>query len=105
MMGFLWLVLFVLIVLVGLRVVADQRRRPGRVVEAGTDPRRLERVESALASLEGRLEELQDQQRFLERLLAERRPPGALPPGSGGGEGEEGEDPDSILFDTDRRDT
>ena len=102
------LVLLILVVVFGVRWTAELSRRSTRGVEGpGPDPWRLERIESALASLERRLDEMQDQQRFLERLLAERSDPRALPPGGaapgrtgeseGGGEGV-----DSILFDTDR---
>jgi hypothetical protein len=59
---------------------------------------RLEGIESALSSLEARLEDLQQQQRFLERLLEERpRPPSLPAPGTAPDEA-----PRSILFDTDR---
>lgn len=80
---------------------------PGRVVS----PAQLDRVESALSALEARLDELQDQQRFLERLLADRQEPGALPPAEAGRrkersrESESGEDgaEESILFDPELR--
>lgn len=111
MAGFLSLILLVLVVIFGLRWMTELSRRSAAGVERGPDPRRLERVEAALASLEARLDQLQEQQRFMERLLAGRREPGTLPPGESGsaraGEGDaregEGDDRvDSILFDTDR---
>jgi len=102
------LVLLILVVFVGVRWTAELSRRSTRGVEGpGADPWRLERIESSLAGLERRLDEMQEQQRFLERLLAERSDPRALPPGGEGPdrrkqseEGDEGVD--SILFDTDR---
>lgn len=65
-------------------------RRP--VDGGGPSAAQLERMESALASLEARLGHLEDQQRFLERLLAERPEPRALPEREVGG----------ILFDTEK---
>ena len=65
----------------------------------GAGAERLERLESAMASLEARLDELQDQQRFLERLLAERPERRSIE----AGDAESGPGPtdvDSVLFDT-----
>ena len=81
----------------GLRFISgDTRRRE----LPGVDPQRLDRLESALGSLEARLDEMQQQQRFLERLLAERPERRAL---EGGGAAEESSSSsvDSVLFDTD----
>jgi hypothetical protein len=65
------------------------------------DTERFDRIESALVSLEARLDDLAEQQRFLERLLEHREPP-SLGPGEGGGEGgADATDADSVLFDTD----
>lgn len=61
----------------------------------GVTPERLDRLESALAALDARLDELQEQQRFLERLLEDRPEPPSLPPPGPG-------QPDSILFDVRR---
>ncbi|MFO7895246.1 MAG: hypothetical protein R6U63_16150 [Longimicrobiales bacterium] len=80
----------------GFQWLSDRRREP--LPRADTD--RIDQLESALASLESRLDELQDQQRFLERLLADRPERRSL------GAGDEGSDPGSpdagsVLFDTD----
>lgn len=64
------------------------------------DAGRLERLETALSALEGRVDALHDQQRFLERLLADRPDPRALDPGSDVSSG----DVDSVLFDRDEAD-
>lgn len=102
MMGFfafmMTLVLGILVLVGGVQWIQDHRRslvRPEDGVRG-----ELERMESALAALESRLDDLQDQQRFLERLVAER-PDRALPPRP---EREEDGAPDSILFDHDEED-
>lgn len=92
-------VLGLLVLMEGLRWIGDRRAEP--LPRADMD--RLDRLESAVSALESRLDELQDQQRFLERLLAERPEPGALGPGQDGGTAAS-EDADSILFDTDEGD-
>ena len=76
----------------GLRLVSGERRP----TLSDVDPDRLERLEAALASLDARLGDVEDQQRFLEQLLADRP---ALGPGQ---EAEEAGSSDggSILFDT-----
>jgi hypothetical protein len=113
MMGFLMLIVTILVVAVLGRLALEVWRGSAGAVASPADGGRLERIESALAMLEGRLDELQDQQRFLEGLLARRREPGALPrpgprgAGEEGGEGREGDASspgraDSILFDTGR---
>lgn len=77
----------------GLQFISSGHRReplpPG-------DTERLERMESAIGALESRLDELQDQQRFLERLVAERPEPRTLRPGADASSTDE--DVDSILF-------
>lgn len=99
MVGFLAFMVIVVLGILGLvgGLQWISSRRDERL--PGVDPDRLDRMESALGSLESRLDELHDQQRFLERLLAERPERKSLeagdePAGSGGG------DVDSILFDT-----
>lgn len=87
------LVMGILTLVGGLQWISSSRRDP--LPPPGGD--RLDRMESALASLESRLEELQDQQRFLERLLADRPQPRGLE--SGSAPAGSGEDVDSILFD------
>ncbi len=76
----------------GLQFFSGQRREPLPPADTG----RLERIESALSALESRLDEVQDQQRFLERLLAERPEPRSLESGA-----TDDKDVDSILFDRD----
>ncbi|MEJ2504108.1 MAG: hypothetical protein P8177_12490 [Gemmatimonadota bacterium] len=80
-------------------------RLDGRELQSGdgVGPERLDRVETALEALEARLDELQDQQRFLERLLSERQEAPALPPERPSAETESGEAPQSILFDPELR--
>lgn len=100
MMGFL---VFVLTVVLGILALvgglqwidARDSRRVGKPVAS---PAQVDRVESALAGLETRLEALEEQQRFLERLLAERPDRPALPGRADRSE----EEVRSILFDTDR---
>lgn len=58
----------------------------------------IERLQDALAALESRVETLHEEQRFLERLLAERKSPDALPSGPSPDRAED--DDESILFDT-----
>lgn len=104
---FILMVLLVLVVLVGARTAleiwrgAQARLAPG--ASAAPDPGRLDRVETALADLESRLMELQEQQQFLERLLARRHEDEALPPGRDAAPSAEAED--SILFDTGREES
>lgn len=85
MMGFLSLLLFVLMIAIlasaGIRFLDQRRELRG----SGAPPGQLERLESALSSLEARVSDLQDQQRFLERLLAERPEPPRLGGGEEGG--------------------
>ncbi len=104
MVGFFAFVMTIvmgLLVLIGglrfLRTREEERLPP-------SEGARFDRLESALNSLESRLDDLTEQQRFLERLLAERPAPKAL--GSGGEAGAKGtegpssSDVDSVLFDT-----
>lgn len=94
--GLLSLVLVIILVAIGIRWVLELSGR-GEALPPGVDAQRLERIESALSTLESRLDDLQDQQRFLEGLLGDRKQ-GSLPPGPS--EEETGER--SILFDVDR---
>ncbi len=67
------------------------------------DTARLDRIESALTALEARLDDVAEQQRFLERLLEQRERPSLGPgPGAEGGAGRESDatDVDSVLFDS-----
>lgn len=99
MVGFF---MFVILVVLGVLVLVAGRQwlDPGRRTVEGAAPssEQLDRVESALTTLESRLDDLQEQQRFLERLVAERPERPSLP-GRGAAEGE-GTDTGSILFDT-----
>ena len=101
MIGMFWfvmvMVLGILALVAGLRFLGERGRQR---VEPGVPPERFDRIESALSALEARLDDLQDQQRFLERLLAERPERPGLPRSRGGEEPASGEDgTDSILFD------
>ena len=87
------LVAGILVLVGGLQWISGQRGEPLPPV----DHARLDRMESALAALESRLDELHDQQRFLERLLEDRPEPRALEPGAD--TEVSGDDVDSILFD------
>lgn len=102
MMGFFAFMVVVilgsLVLLQGFQWLTDRRRPVDRVDRSAA---RLDRMEGALGTLEARMDDLQEQQRFLERLLAERPQPGALPgPGDGGGEGGGEGSGGGILFDT-----
>lgn len=102
MMGFFAFMVVVilgsLVLLQGFQWLGDRRRPVDRVDGSGA---RLDRMESALGALEARLDDLQEQQRFLERLLAERPRHAALPgPGDGGGDGGGEGSGGGILFDT-----
>jgi hypothetical protein len=90
------LVLGILVLVGGLRWIREQ----GRVSDGrpGVEPLQLERIETALSALEARLDDLQDQQRFLERLLAERPEPRRL---SGADSPSQDATTGGILFDTD----
>lgn len=98
MVGFFMFVialsLAILVLVGGLQWVGDRRRS---VEGAGGSPAQLERMESALSALESRVDDLQEQQRFLERLVAERPERGSLPRG---GEDSDSDGSRSILFDT-----
>lgn len=106
MLGFLVLMIMLA---VGITLLGTGlQRASGRRCVEGDDraAAQLDRVESALTTLEARVDDLQEQQRFLERLLAERPEPRTLP-GGAGGKRERALDPDpeegsagSVLFDT-----
>ena len=89
-------VLLALVIVVGILGVEWIRANKAAVPSGRSeDPERLEQLETALSSLESRLGELEDQQRFLERLLEERPDPTALP-------APEQDTQESILFETKR---
>jgi hypothetical protein len=95
MLGFL---IFVFTLVMGALLLAgglqriSERRRP---LDSSSDPR-FDRLESAITLLENRLDDLQEQQRFLERLLAERPDARSLPSTPGEAAAEESH---GILFD------
>lgn len=75
----------------------------------GQSPTRedFHRLQELLTGLEARLDRVEDQQLFLERLLERRPERPALPPGQGGEPEPEGEPErgvDSVLFDVERGD-
>lgn len=104
MVGFFFfimtVVLGVLALVWGLRGLGIIGSDPA-IPPAGTGVSRadLERIHDVLGALESRLDGLQEQQQFLERLLAERDRPAALPPGAAPDAHPEPE-VDSVLFDT-----
>lgn len=82
MSGFFFLVLFLVAGVLGLvGALRFYGLLPGREPPPGAGPTRedLHRLQDALSSLDARLDRLEDQQRFLERLLEERPEPPALP--------------------------
>lgn len=97
MLGFLIFVFAIamgaLLLVGGLQRIND-RRRP---LDASSDPR-FDRLESGLALLESRVDDLQEQQRFLERLLADRPETRQLPPTR---QEPDADDSHGILFDPD----
>lgn len=97
MVGFL---AFMLVILVGVLILVGGLQwlsEPRKSVEGPRSaPPRVDRLESAIALLEARVDDLQEQQRFLERLLAQRPESRALPDASAG---EEATDADSPLLD------
>lgn len=97
MVGF---VAFMLVVLVGVLILVGGLQwlgDPRRSVEGSrSTPPRVDRLESAIALLEARVDDLQEQQRFLERLLAQRPETRTL---HGGSAGEDATDADSPLLD------
>ena len=96
-MGFL---AFVMTLVLGILVVAGGLRwlwgNQGEALPR-PDTGRFDRIESALTALESRIDDLAEQQRFLERLLEERPEQRSLD--SGPAPGSE-PDVDSVLFDT-----
>jgi hypothetical protein len=101
MIGFMFFVMTILVIGLGiLGVAAGLRRINPPESPPEISPTRLDRIESALGSMEARLDDLQDQQRFLERLLAERPETPSLGAGGGTGEEENTASERSILFDT-----
>jgi hypothetical protein len=113
MIGFMFFIMTILVIGLGILGVAAGLKRIG-----GTDPRpeiaptRLDQIETMLSSMESRLDDLHDQQRFLERLLEARPAPPAIGAGPDAGDtrpahgNAESDDSDeatperSILFDT-----
>ena len=99
------LVVGILILVGGLNLISGR----GEKAVPPVDDERLSRIESALSALESRLDSLQEQQRFLERLLADRPAPKSLEAGepereeaaAEPGSDESSHGVDSILFDTD----
>lgn len=85
------LVIGVLLLVGGLQVLERLgRSRPEAL--PGVTPDRLDRLEGALAALDARLDRLEEQQRFVERLLEGREDSPRLPPSGPSA-------PDSVLFD------
>lgn len=107
MIGFSLFILAVLVGVLGLSaglrflgVISPREAAPGDL--AGREA--LQRIQEALAGLDSRLDRLEDQQRFLERLLESRPPAPGLPPGEAPVQEDEsiGDPPEtSVLFDVD----
>lgn len=104
-MGF---ILFMFTVLVGALLLVGGLQWLGGRRGSGDDDRvsspNVDRLETAISMLEARVDDLQEQQRFLERLLAQRPAPPALPgtaelPGPAGRDAPTG----SILLDPELR--
>ncbi len=93
------LVLGILLLVGGLQWISGNRgeRLPG------PDAARFEQIESALELLESRLDEIQEQQRFLERLLADRPERRSLEAGHDAPD-RDSLDVDSVLFETGEED-
>jgi hypothetical protein len=89
--GILTLVFGVLFLVGGLQWLGGRGRQ--QTVHRGSPVSgQLERIENALAALEARVDDLQAQQRFLERLVSDRSPERPRLTG--------GPDEESVLFDT-----
>ena len=109
MIGFAF---FVLVVVAGVLALVGGLRRLGVVeprepaVRDGPGREDLLRLEEALAALDGRLDRLEDQQKFLERLLESSPEHPSLPPGPepGGSPPDAERGVDSVLFDVERED-
>lgn len=96
MMGF---AAFIVVLLAGVLALVGGLQWIGHRAEPlpPADAGRLDRLETALTALEGRLDELHEQQQFLERLLSDRPDPRALESGPGAATG----GVDSVLFEQD----
>lgn len=106
MIGFVFF--FLVLVLGALGLVAGLQALgilPPRQAPPGERPARetFHRLEEALAALESRLDRVEDQQRFLERLLEARPDPARLGPG-GGRQEQDAAGADSVLFDVEKGD-
>lgn len=111
MIGFFFFVMTMVIVLLGLMAGVRWLRLDRQHTEPRprVSPAQVERLESAIMLLESRLDEMQEQQKFLERLLAERPDPRRLGAGDAGDRGPSGagqpkeaarqDDTGSILLD------
>lgn len=111
LIGFFMFVMTMVILLFGLMAGARWLRLDRRYSEPrpSVSPGQVERLESAIMLLESRLDEMQEQQKFLERLLAERPESRQLGPGEAGDPGPTGggqpdqvarrDDTGSILLD------
>lgn len=107
MIGFLFLFLVVIAgvlgLLAGLQFFGVLPRREAPLGSLLADRERVHRLEEALGAVDARLDRLEDQQRFLVRLLEDRSerpslPPSRSAPADDGAEELEG-GVDSILFD------
>lgn len=108
MLGFFFLFLVVIAGMLGLMAGLKYLGVPlGREAPPGALGREeLLRLEEALGALDARLARLEDQQKFLERLLESRPEHPSLPPGRepGGSPSDSERGVDSVLFDVERED-
>jgi hypothetical protein len=90
---------FIVILVAGILVLVGGLQWIGHRAEPlpPADAGRLDRLETALTALEGRVGELHEQQQFLERLISDRPDSPALESGPGASPG----GVDSVLFDRD----
>lgn len=104
-MGF---ILFMFVVVVGVLLLVGGLQRLGGPRGSGDVDRvsspNVDRLETAISMLEARVDDLQEQQRFLERLLTQRPAPPSLPgPAESPGPTERDAPTGSILLDPELR--
>lgn len=101
MIGFVFFIMTIVVIGMGILGVAAGLKRLNAPAEPELGSARLDQIETALSAMESRLDDLQDQQRFLERLLEERPETPSLGPG-GSDDDDTADTPAdrSILFDT-----
>ncbi len=104
MIGFIVLVLTALVVVASILGVAAGLKRINAPEQPEPGSARLDQIESALSSVESRLDDLQDQQRFLERLLEARPERPSLGSGEAAADTDHGNASDDDASDPDASD-